>query len=102
MVNLWYDIQTALAAGLTLVHLTAEPVSVAEVAEKGFGKRFEGTLANPPAAYDFRSRYGALFGGQGPYQYSRRETIQAVRAYAQSEPVTIQAQETIMAKNEAG
>jgi dTDP-4-dehydrorhamnose reductase len=102
MVNLWYDIQTALGAGLTLVHLTAEPVSVAEVAEKGFGRRFEGILANPPAAYDFRSQYGALFGGQGPYQYSKRETIQAVRAYAQSEPVTIKAQQTITAKNGAG
>ena len=102
MVNLWYDIQTALGAGLTLVHLTAEPVTVAEVTEKGFGKRFEGILANPPATYDFRSRYGALFGGQGPYQYSKRETIQAVRAYAQSEPLTLKTQDTIIAKTGAG
>jgi dTDP-4-dehydrorhamnose reductase len=102
MVNLWYDIQTALGAGLTLVHLTAEPVSVAEVAERGFGRRFEQTLATALAAYDFRSRHGALFGGQGPYQYSKRETIQAVRAYAQSEPVTLKAQDTIIAKEGAG
>ena len=93
MVNLWYDIQTALRAELRLVHLTAEPVSVAEVAEAGFGKRFEQSLANPPAAYDLRSRYGALFGGRGPYQYSKRETLQAIRAYAQSEPVTVIAKE---------
>jgi nucleoside-diphosphate-sugar epimerase len=102
MVNLWYDMQTALGAGLTLVHLTAEPVSVAEVAETGFGKRFARTLAHPPAAYDFRSRYGALFGGPGPYQYSKRETIQAVRAYAQSEPLTLKTQDTIIAKTGAG
>jgi hypothetical protein len=93
MVNLWYDIQTALAAGLRLVHLTAEPVGVAEVAAAGFGKRFEQILATPPAAYDLCSRHAELFGGRGAYQYSKRETIQAIRAYAQSEPVTVMAKE---------
>ncbi|WP_027210082.1 NAD(P)-dependent oxidoreductase [Burkholderia sp. WSM2232] len=86
MVNLWADIQTALSAGLELVHLTAEPVSVAQVAEQGFGKRFEQTTQAQPASYDFRTRHAELFGATGPYQYSRRETIQAVRSYAQSEP----------------
>jgi len=89
MVNLWYDIQIALRAGLNLVHLTAEPISVKEISEAGFGKLFKQALANPPAAYDFQSKHAELFGGQGLYQYSRRETIQAVRAYAQSEPITI-------------
>ncbi|MGZ9190327.1 MAG: pyridine nucleotide transhydrogenase [Nitrospira sp.] len=99
MVNLWFDIQTALGAGLKLVHLTAAPVSVAEVAEKGFGKVFGQILANPPVAYDFRSLYGELFGGRGPYQYSKRETLQAIRAYAQSEPVTMTATDEAMAKD---
>lgn len=86
MVNLWYDIQTALGAGLKLVHLTAEPVSVAEISEKGFGRPFDNLLANPPATYDMRTRYGSVFGRSTAYQYSAGETIQAVRAYAQSEP----------------
>ncbi len=89
MVNLWYDIQIALKAGLKLVHLTAAPVSVTEISEAGFGKPFEQAQSNPPSVYDFQSKHAALFGGQGAYQYSKRETIQAVRAYAQSEPVTI-------------
>lgn len=89
MTNLWYDIQIALNAGLRLVHLTAEPVSVAEISAAGFGKPFNQTLANPPASYDLQSKYAAMFGGHGDYQYSKRETIQAVRAYAQSEPVSI-------------
>lgn len=91
MVNLWYDIQTALMAGLKLVHLTAEPVSVADVSKQGFGSTFDNTLPAPPAAYDFRSRHAALFGGHGQYQYSVRETIQAIRAYAQSESPTVKA-----------
>lgn len=89
MVNLWYDIQTALQAGLRLVHLTAEPINVAEVSEQGFGRPFENRLSNPPARYDMRTRHAPLFGAVGPYQYSRRESLQAIRAYAQSEPRTL-------------
>lgn len=89
MVNLWYDIQLALDAGLNLVHLTAEPISVAEVSAQGFGKPFEQVQASSPGIYDMRTRHAQIFGGTGKYQYSRRETIQAVRAYAQSEPRTL-------------
>jgi len=88
-VNLWHDIQTALQAQLSLVHLTAEPISVAEVAQHGFGREFQNILAHPPAQYDFQSKHAALFGGCGAYQYSKRETLLAIRAYAQSEPVTL-------------
>lgn len=86
MVNLWADIQTALRAGLELVHLTAEPVSVADVAREGFGREFSQILPAPPAVYDFKTEFSPLFEGHGCYQYSRRETLLAIRAYAQSEP----------------
>ncbi len=86
MVNLWWDIQIALKAELKLVHLTAEPISVAEVSKYGFGKHFKNTSANDPPAYDMRTCHATMFGGEGFYQYSQRETIQAVRAYAQTEP----------------
>ncbi|MFM0372927.1 NAD-dependent epimerase/dehydratase family protein [Paraburkholderia aspalathi] len=89
MVNLWHDIQTALAADLKLVHLTAEPISVAEVSEYGFGKPFSQSTVAQPASYDFRTQYAGLFGAAGSYQYSKRETIQAVRSYAQSEPLKV-------------
>lgn len=85
MVNLWFDIQTALNANLHLVHLTAEPVSVADIALQGFGKTFDQPASGPAARYDMQTRHAALFGTSGLYQYSARETIQAVRAYAQSE-----------------
>ena len=93
MVNLWWDIQTALRASLKLVHLTAEPISVANVSEQGFGKPFSQLTANTPAIYDLRSRHAAIFGAVGNYQYSQRETIQAVRAYAQSEPLAPKTQD---------
>ncbi|MBC7489315.1 MAG: pyridine nucleotide transhydrogenase [Glaciimonas sp.] len=89
MVNLWSDIQIALNAGLKLVHLTAAPISVSEISQQGFGKAFIQTLMPTPVAYDLQTRYADIFRTAGQYQYSVRETIQAVRAYAQSEPVTV-------------
>lgn len=88
MVNLWHDIQIALKAGLSLVHLTAEPISVADVSLQGFGRPFTQTLENQPARYDMQTRHAQIFDSRGQYQYSARETIQAIRAYAQSEPMT--------------
>lgn len=86
MVNLWWDLQIALDAGLPLLHLTAEPISVADAARLGFGRDFaQPPREGPAAAYDMRTQHAALFGGSGGYQYSRRESVQAIRAYAQSE-----------------
>ncbi len=95
MVNLWYDIQTALKENLKLVHLTAEPISVATVAADGFGKPFNQELSVGVASYDMRSNYAKVLGGSGLYQYSKRETIQAIRAYAQSEIVTLKKAEKV-------
>lgn len=86
MINLYHDLVAAVQAGLKLVHLTAEPVSVAEVAGDGFNMDFDNTLDREPARYDMRSLHAQAFGGQGAYQYSKRESLQAIRAYAQSEP----------------
>lgn len=85
MVNLWYDLQVALDHRLKLLHLTAAPVSVESVAEQGFGRSFDHPRGDRPASYDMRSVHAELFGGSGHYQYSARESLQAIRAYAQSE-----------------
>ena len=89
MASLWYDIHIAVNAGLKLVHLTAEPIRVSDVSRNGFGKVFEHVMPNVPATYDMRTIHAQVFGAIGHYQYSARETIQAIRYYAQSEPLTI-------------
>ncbi|MNV93552.1 hypothetical protein D3C71_1882580 [compost metagenome] len=71
------------------MHLTAEPISVSQVSSQGFGKAFEQELDGTPARYDMRSRHAGVFGAAGDYQYSARETLQAIRAYAQSEAVSL-------------
>ena len=85
MVNLWFDLEVALDAGLSLLHLTAEPLSVADIARNVFNQDFAQEVTDTPASYDMRTSHAKLFGGAGAYQYSRRESIQAIRAYAQSE-----------------
>jgi nucleoside-diphosphate-sugar epimerase len=85
-VNLWSDIRTAIDAGLDLVHLTAAPLSVANVSELGFGRPFSNVTANVPARYDLRTRHAKAFGGEGHYQYEARDSLMAIRYYAQSEP----------------
>lgn len=86
MVNLWYDIQTAISAGLSLVHLTAQPVTAEQIARDCFGVMLNQSLESPPANYDLKTIHGAVFGKTGPYQYSLDETVLGVRAYKQSEP----------------
>lgn len=93
MVNLWFDIQKALDAGLSLVHLTAEPISVSDVSLLGFGKPFIQTLPNSPARYDMQTLHAQIFGSPARhYQYSVRESIQAIRTYAQFEPITLKSE----------
>jgi len=89
MVNLWGDINTSMELNLKLVHLTAEPLSVEDVSKEGFGVPFKNEKDGPLLSYDFRTKHALKLGGEGYYTYSKRETIQAIRTYAQSEAKTL-------------
>ncbi|MEZ9514030.1 pyridine nucleotide transhydrogenase [Vibrio splendidus] len=85
MVNLWSDIQIAIKNNCNLLHLTAEPLSVSNIAKECFNLDFENKLNDTPASYDFQTEVSHLFHSEQPYQYSKKETLLAIRAYAQSE-----------------
>ena len=87
MVNLNSDLELALDAGLSLLHLTSEPVTVAEIAEQAFSMRFNNPAALMPPRYDMRSLHDLGRGRASGYQYDRRDVIQAIRAYHQYEPL---------------
>jgi dTDP-4-dehydrorhamnose reductase len=87
MVNLWADINKAYESRLEIAHLTSEPLSVEEISVLGFAQPFQNQIGGVPAEYDLQSQYAKLFGGSGRYQYCKRDVIQAVRWYAQSEPL---------------
>lgn len=85
MINLWYDIEIALQHKLSLLHLTSAPVSVADVAKLGFGFEFTNHIQDKPGNYSMKSLHSRLFTREGDYQYNSRESLMAIRAYAQSE-----------------
>ena len=85
MIQLWSDLSIAMERNLKLVHLTAAPISVADIAKEAFGMDFGNVLTAPAAVYDFKTRHGEVFGGITNYQYSRRESMMSIRAYRQSE-----------------
>ncbi|MCW8327454.1 pyridine nucleotide transhydrogenase [Photobacterium sp. SDRW27] len=85
MVNLWSDIQIAIKANLKIVHLTSEPIVVSDIAEEGFGLSFKNEIHKTTAKYNMKTCYSKLYSGIKGYQYSKKETLIAIRAYAQSE-----------------
>ena len=70
---------------LYIIHLTAEPITVAEVSCQGFNKTFNNELSSALVSYDMRTEYAELFGVKGDYQYSCHDSIEAIRHYAQIE-----------------
>ncbi|HEY7153064.1 MAG TPA: NAD-dependent epimerase/dehydratase family protein [Gemmataceae bacterium] len=65
--RLWSDIRLAVGAGLSLVHLATQPISMVEVARSAFGMEWNNHLPATPPAYDLRTRHAALYGGAKGY-----------------------------------
>ena len=81
LARLWRDIEAALAAGLTVLHLTPPPVSAAEVYAHLTGGAWQNHLAAAPFDYDLRSRHAALLGGQGGYLCTKEEELAEIAAF---------------------
>ncbi|GAB4525273.1 MAG: hypothetical protein Tsb0010_09010 [Parvularculaceae bacterium] len=79
------DIETAEKADLKLVHLFAAPVATREVVDRFFPGKEVGSDAAPEAHYDYRTRHGALFGGDGCYIESAESVIARMARFFESE-----------------
>lgn len=75
------DVDACLAAGVPLVHFATEPVSVAEVARHAFGREFTNTLGVPAPRYDMRTLHARLFGREGSYIATKKETLERIAAF---------------------
>jgi hypothetical protein len=86
MVNLWTDVRAILDAGMDTAHLTAEPLALGAVAHDAFSLPLDvpdAIAMQAPPRYDLRSQHADALGGSGGYVYSARESLLAIRAYAQ-------------------
>jgi nucleoside-diphosphate-sugar epimerase len=87
LANLWEDINTALDNNLQLINLATEPIRTDEVAAHVFG--IENFNQEPegvkPAFWDMHSKHAALFGGDGPYLYSKQQVLNDIKAFVEQE-----------------
>lgn len=82
--RLWQDIGIALAAGLTHVHLVAEPLSAAAIHARLTGRAMPQTPARLHRE-DMRTRHADLWGADGPYQFTAAATLDRLAAFFASE-----------------
>lgn len=85
MQYLCQDINRALELNLDLLHLTAAPLTVEEVAELGFGICFKNKTTEPVVRYDMETKYASYWGSESSYQYSKKDSLDAIKSYARTE-----------------
>lgn len=79
LARLWQDIQAALAAGLTVLHLATPPLTAAAVYRAVTGKAdWRNELDKPPFDYDLRTGHAALLGGSGDYLCTEAAELESI------------------------
>lgn len=84
--RLWRDIGIALEAGLSHLHLVAEPLTAATIHARLTGRVMPETPARLHRE-DMRTRHAGMWGAQGSYQFSAATTLDRLAAYFASERV---------------
>ena len=82
--RLWQDIGIALDAGLSHLHLAAEPLTAAAI----HARLTRRVMPETPARLhreDMRTRHAGLWGADGPYQFSAAATLDQLAAFYASE-----------------
>ncbi len=82
--RLWQDIGIALEVGLSHLHLVAEPLTAAAIHLALIGRPMPDTPARLHSE-DMRTRHAALWGAEGPYQFSAAATLDLLAAFYASE-----------------
>lgn len=78
--RLWQDIGIALEAGLTHLHLAPEPLRAADIHLALIGRPMPETPARLHRE-DMRTAHAALWGVDGPYQFSAADTLEHLAAF---------------------
>lgn len=84
----WPDIERARNAGLRLLNLSSEPVSMQTVAQRAFGRTLP-LRDGPHARYDYRSRHAHFWGHDDGYLYSGEQVVAAVCDWVRAERVVV-------------
>jgi nucleoside-diphosphate-sugar epimerase len=82
--RLWGDVSRVRDAGVSLVNLTVEPVTMRAVAARAFN-RILSTPDAAPVRYDIRSRYAEQFGGHAGYWYDAESSLSGIARFVAAE-----------------
>ena len=83
--DLWTDIAAVRHLAIDVVNFATEPVSVRDVARRGFDRDFDNAPPGTPPFYDVRSVHATRLGGRDGYLRDRASVLAALRAYVDSE-----------------
>lgn len=81
--RLWDDIQTSLAAEITMWHPATEPVSAGEIYEYLTGKKFDNELGGVPVDYDYRTIHEDIFHGKNGYISNKKTVLDEIRNFCE-------------------
>jgi hypothetical protein len=84
--RLWQDIGIALDAGLSHLHLVAEPLTAAAIHAALLGRAMPETPARLHHE-DMHTSHAGLWGAEGPYQFGAATTLDRLAAFFASERV---------------
>lgn len=80
--RLWDDIQIALHHELIIWHPATQPVSAGDVYQYLTGQTFNNHITEKPVMYDYRTKYGSLFGGREEYIMTKDGVLKDIKRFA--------------------
>lgn len=79
--NFKKDIDICFRNNIKVLNLSVEPTTAAEVAMSSKGIVFDTVTEKPPLFFDMQTIYGHIFKKQGPYLYSKKETLDDIKKF---------------------
>lgn len=80
--HIWKDIFTALKNNLKTLNISTEPISISELSTIVFDFNLSGKrITNKKPYYDMHSKYGHIWGKEGPYLYSKNEILSEIKDF---------------------
>ncbi|MBC7740778.1 MAG: hypothetical protein H7061_01180 [Bdellovibrionaceae bacterium] len=81
LLNLKTDLDKVLSHKIKILNLATEPLTVAEISQRGFAKLFKNELSAPVTSYDIKSQFAEIWGHHDGYLYSKAQTLEELKDF---------------------
>ncbi|QQG47080.1 MAG: NAD(P)-dependent oxidoreductase [Candidatus Woesebacteria bacterium] len=83
--NIWRDIQIAIKNKIKLINFATESVTACQIAKYSLNVNFKNITEKPPLVFDFRTKYGKLYGSKDEYIYHRSQILKEIKEFIVNE-----------------